>query len=206
MKKILSLLTSVVFLAVLSLAGCTPKSTPTPTLPPTVSGTGMVEVRVTDAPPKDEVSSIVVTASKVEIHRAGAGQSQSQPTSSPTASPTAEPQGGEWITVTIPEGSRVFDLIKIKGIEEMLAKSEVRSGKYTQIRLMIDKIEVALGGGELKPATVPSGELKFVQPFDVVPGEATVIVLDFDADKSVNITGGDKIQVKPVVKISVKSS
>lgn len=44
----------------------------------------------------------------------------------------------------------------------------------------------------------------FVRPFDVEEGETTVLLLDFDADKSVVVTGSGKVIVKPVVKLTVQ--
>lgn len=208
MKRILFIFIGVTLLATMALAGCAP--TPAPS-PKPVAGTGTLTVLVTDAPPKDEVTSIMVTASKLEIHRAVAEQERQQiqtgdnQTDNQTREQQQVQQGeGEWITIDIAEAARSFDLLKVKGVEQLFATGQVAAGKYTQVRLIIDKIEVALGGGELKPAKVPSGELKLVQPFDVLPSENTTIVLDFDADKSVNITGKDDIMVKPVVKLIVK--
>lgn len=207
MKKVLLMITGIMLIITLSLAGasCVPTPTPTPT-PTPVAGIGTLEVRVTDAPPKEEVTSIMVTASQVQIHKAVAEQEQQQTQGGYTQTKEEQDQQdkGEWLTINIADGAKSFDLLKIKGIEELLATSEVEAGKYTQVRLTIEKIEVALSDGILKPATVPSGELKFVHPFDVVAGEKTVILLDFDAAKSVNVTGNDKIQVKPVIKLVVK--
>ena len=90
------------------------------------------------------------------------------------------------------------------GLEEVLAVEEIEAGKYTQIRLMVERVEVTLGVGEPVEAKVPSGELKFVRPFDVVEGEKTVLLFDFDAEKSVTVTGKGNITVKPVVKLTVK--
>jgi hypothetical protein len=42
------------------------------------------------------------------------------------------------------------------------------------------------------------------QSFDVVEGKTTVLTFDFDAEKSVNVTGQDKVMIKPVVKLDVK--
>jgi len=58
--------------------------------------------------------------------------------------------------------------------------------------------------GKLRYRAVPSNELKLVHPFSVIEGETTVLVIDFDAEKMVNITGADKIIVKPVVKLIVR--
>ncbi|GAI44226.1 unnamed protein product, partial [marine sediment metagenome] len=111
--------------------------------------------------------------------------------------------GGEWLLLNIIEGANVFDLLLIEGLEELLVMDEVETGKYTQIRMTVDKVEVSIGNGGLKEATLPSGELKFVRPFDVVAGETTILLLDFDADKSVVVTGGGKVIVRPVVKLSI---
>lgn len=178
----------------------TPTSTPSPTPAPAM---GTLKVMVTDAPPRDTVTSIMVTASQLEIHKATPEQAEQQTEDDQTDEQQAQEEG-DWITIDIPESARSFDLLKIKGVEELLAQSQIEAGKYTQVRLIIDKVEVALEGGDLKPATVPSGKLKFVHPFDVVGGQTTTILFDFDADKSVNVTGKGKIMVRPVVKLLVK--
>ncbi len=206
MKRSLALLT---ILAVLA-AGCTvpatpgPGPTPGPTPQPSGISTGTIEIRVTDAPPRDEVTSIMVTVASVEIHKAGTEQEpEEQP---PDDGDQDQEEGtGEWITIPI-TGNNPFDLLLLQkeNLDELLATEEVTAGKYTQIRMTIDKVEVTLGDGELQEATLPSGKLKFVRPFNVTDGENTILLLDFDADKSVTVTGNGKIIVKPVVKLTVK--
>jgi len=203
MGKVSSILVAVALLASLGIAsaGCAPETEPE------VAETGTVEVRVTDAPRKDEVTSIMVTALQVEIHKAVAEQEQQQTQGADNQ--TQEQQqvqedGGEWLSIDIIETARSFDLLKLVGIEELLATSNVEAGKYTQIRLNVEKVEVALGDGGLEPATLPSGELKFVRPFDVVAGETTIVIIDFDAEKSVTVTGAGKVLVRPVVKLIVE--
>ena len=69
----------------------------------------------------------------------------------------------------------------------------------------VSKVEVKLNG-VLKDATVPSGKLRFVHPFDVQAGNVTKLLFDFDADKFVTVTGSPKdakIMVKPVIKLTV---
>jgi len=148
--------------------------------------TGAVEVYVTDPGHGNNISSIDVTASAVEIHKAGDKDKES-----------------EWIPldITMP----TFDLIELKegGLEEILASGNVTAGKYTQIRMTIEKVEVTLGEGEPQEAKLPSGELKFVRPFDVLEGQTTVLLLDFDADEFVNVTGAGDVIVRPVVTLNV---
>ncbi len=98
-----------------------------------------------------------------------------------------------------------FDLIELKeeGLEEILASGNVTAGNYTQIRMTIEKVEVKLGEAEPEEATLPSSELKFVRPFEVVEGQTTILTLDCDADKSVTVTGDTKVIVRPAVTLNV---
>jgi hypothetical protein len=59
----------------------------------------------------------------------------------------------------------------------------LKPGKYTQIRMTIDNVQVKLGDGDLQDATLPSSKLKFTHPFDIVAGETTALLFDFDADE-----------------------
>jgi len=168
----------------------------TPTTLP--AGMGIIEIRVTDAPPKYTVTQIIVEISEdeeeggVQVHRAdGEG-------------------GGVWETIDILGGQNPFILYPdLLGLEQVLAVGDMEAGKYTQIRMTVEMVEVTYlenGDGEAKTveATIPSGELKFVRPFDVVEGGTTTLIIDFDADKSVVFTGADKVIFKPVVKLSIE--
>jgi hypothetical protein len=186
----------------------TPPPTPTPT--PTISGT--LQVYVTDVPPGEQVTSIMVTVSEVQVHIAQAEQKQEQSASDNETQEQEQEREhqqtqqdeGKWITIDLSHNATTFDLIELRGIEQYLGAKEVTAGKYTQVRLVVDKIQVALGDGDLQDATVPSKELKIVRSFNVVAGETTALTLDFDADKMVTVTGSGKTIVKPVVKLSIK--
>ena len=58
--------------------------------------------------------------------------------------------------------------------------------------------------GKLEDARIPSKELKIVHPFNIIKGETTALVIDFDADRMVTVTGSGDIIVKPVVKLTNK--
>lgn len=176
------------------------------------SGFGTVEVYVTDAPPDKEVTAILLAVSSLKIHKASTEQEQEQSGSgnatqqqSGSENMTQGQEGeGEWITIDILDDMTTFDLLQIKGIEEFFGSAEVQAGKYTQMRLVVEKAEVALGDEAPQEARLPSGELKIVRPFNIIAGEVTTLVLDFDAEHSVVVTGSGKIQVKPVVKLSIE--
>jgi len=143
------------------------------------ANTGILEVRATDAPPQG-MSEILVSVDDIQVHKA-----------------EAEEESG-WITVIDEE--RTFDLIAISGIEEVLGSSEIEATAYTGIRMNVLSVKVTISGEE-KSATIPSGVLKIVTPFSVEKGEKTILTLDFDADKSVTVTGQGEVIFKPVVKL-----
>ena len=87
------------------LVGCTQLSPSASGGTPPTSGqavyAGRVEVRVTDAPPEEEVEHVYVTVNSVEIHEAGANQ---------------EDESG-WTPLTMKSPPPVeFDLLAIQGI------------------------------------------------------------------------------------------
>lgn len=195
--------------------GPTPTPTPSPSPSPAPAQNGGITVYVTDAPPRDEVTSIMVTMSEVQVHRATAEQEREQEqtgTGNQTQEQEREQQQsgtdndtkgeGKWLTISLSENATTFDLLKVRGIEQFLGTSQVEAGKYTQVRLVVDAIKVKLGDGELQDAALPGKdkELKIVRPFDIVAGETTALVIDFDADKMVTVSGNGKITVKPVIK------
>jgi len=175
-----------------------PTPTPGPTTQPPGPGlsTGTIEVRVTDKPPEyGNIEAIEVTVvdseeeEGVAVHKAA----------------TEEDGEGKWWPIPI-KGENPFELLALKevGVDALLGWNTVPAGKYTQIRMTIEKVEIYFEG-EANPveAELPSGKLKFVRPFEVVDGETTIILLDFIADKSVTITGQGDVIFKPVVKLVV---
>ena len=180
---------------------------------PTQAATGTLKVYVTDARSRGEVTGIIVTMSEVQVHKALAEQEQEQQQSG-TGNQTQEQeqeqqqtqQGeGEWISINIDDTARTFDLLDIEGIEQYLGQVEVEAVKYTQVRLVVDAVQVEFNNsGNLEDARIPSKELKIVHPFNIIKGETTALVLDFDADRMVTVTGSGDIIVKPVVKLTVK--
>jgi hypothetical protein len=172
---------------------------------------GRIEVRVTDAPPREEVTSIMVTVAEnsVQVHKAVAEQEQEQigegEQNQNQEQQHEQQEEGVWLTLNMLEGAEQFDLLEIKGLEEVLAIGELEPGKYTQIRITVESVEVKFGDNEeYQEAEMTGGELKFIRPFDVIEDETTILLLDFDAEKSVNATGQGEVHVKPVVRLTIQ--
>ncbi len=168
-----------------------PESAPIPEaeLPPEANW-GIIEIRATDPPPAD-VSSAVVYLSSIEVHYVSNSTS-------------------DWVTIVGAPPS--FDLIEVlDGVEVILGSENVTAGKYTQIRMNVDMVEVVTTAGDNITAEVPSGKLKIVRPFTVEPGGITVLTLDFDGEKSLVLRGKDAASAnrtalfKPVVKLLIKN-
>jgi|WetSurMetagenome_2_1015567.scaffolds.fasta_scaffold33541_3 hypothetical protein len=164
-----------------------PKYQPT-TIPPATKAqatpaTGRLEVRVTDAPGRPEVTGIFITVASVEIHRAGVDVNSG------------------WFPLKI-TADHTFNLLEIWGLESVLASSDLTPSSYNQIRMDVTNVEVILNNQQ-QTAILPSGKLKFVQSFEVSAGNTTILLFDFDALKSIALYNNGKVYFKPSVKLSV---
>jgi len=162
-----------------------PAPTPTPTpapqpSPAPVMEQGTIEIQVTDPPPADVVSAVVYLTG-IEAHLVSDNSS-------------------EWVEIL--DAPPKFDLMAVIGVAEILGSANVTPGKYTQIRMNVDKVEVETTAGDNFTAEVPSEKLKIVRSFNVAPGMTTVLTLDFDGEKSV-IIGKNKVLFKPTVKLLI---
>lgn len=160
-------------------SGCT--SGTASTLEQTSTMAGHLVINITDAPAAPEIEEVWLTVGKVEVHEDGAG----------------------WREVGLVGDARFNLLLLTGGLQAKLASADLTPGNYTQIRMEVNPVEIKVkGDAVLKEAKLPSNVLKFVHPFEIVDGEDTELLFDFDALKSVNVTGNDKYLFKPVIKLA----
>ena len=164
--------------------------------------TGNIEVRVTDVQTEEEVSdtptqfeitSIIATVSKVRICQTVVGQGTQQEQEEGV-------EQGEWINLNI-TGANPFDLIKLAGLERVLALAEVEAGYYNQISMTIDRLDVTINDGS-EMVIIPDKPFGFIVTFSVVADKTTTVIFDFDVDKSVVIEE-DKAIIKPIAEITM---
>jgi len=181
----------VMVLLLVLFAACAPIPREIPPTPTPAEQSGIIEIRVTDPPPAD-VKSAIVHLSNIEVHK-------------------VSDNGSGWITISKSPPS--FDLMAVIGVTEFLGSETVTAGKFTQIRMDVEKVEVTIATGNTTTeitAEVPSGKLKIVRPFTVEPGMTTVLTLDFDGKKSLILPGKDiaaakeRALFKPVVKLLIE--
>ena len=145
---------------------------------PTGSGVaaGVVEVRVSASQANADITSAKINISSVEVH---------------------VPEG--WAKMEM-ENTTV-DLKRVEGLEETIATTSLDQGTYTQIRVKIDSVEVTLGDGEPKKASLSTSLVSFTQNFQVTNKAATVLLLNFNAAKSIEYNSKGQITFNPLVDL-----
>lgn len=105
---------------------------------------------------------------------------------------------------TIVNESQTFDLIALQDVKELLGQKNLSAGKYTQIRLTVEKAEITINNSgeiEVHDLKIPSNKVKLIKSFWIYEDEATVLTLDFDVYKSVHKAGKDKYIMRPTIKV-----
>ena len=112
--------------------------------------------------------------------------------------------GSEAGWLTIIEESQTFDLIALQDVKEELGLNDLIIGKYTQIRLTVEKANITInndGEIEVHDLKIPSKKVKLIKPFWIYEDDTTVLTLDFDVYESVHKTGKDNYIMKPTIKV-----
>jgi hypothetical protein len=156
--------------------------------------TGTLQMSMTDAP--SCYQSVVVNVAKVRVHMSDDANTGDN--------------NGEWQDI-VPAGAPVsIDLLNLtNGQLAALGSSTVPAGRYRQLRLVLAPTgnTVTPIGGTAQPLKTPSGQqsgLKIKVNFDVAANQVNDVLLDFDACKSVVLTGSGTYLLKPVVRLSEK--
>jgi hypothetical protein len=147
--------------------------------------TGTLVMKLTDAPAGADITAATVTISNVQVHMAAADEEENATSDS-------------WETVV--SGPVTYDLLQLKDAAVVLGNETLKAGKYTQIRLTVDKAIVTVNGEE-QELTIPSKTVKLVRPFTIVANETTTLTLDFDAMESIK-QAGDKYVLQPTIKVT----
>jgi len=177
--------------AVLGLAACgggggDGGSTPPPT--------GTLQLSVTDAPACYE--HVIVNVAKVRVHMSD--------------DTNASDADGGWREIVPPGAPVLIDLVNLtNGQLKELGSASVPAGTYHQLRLVLADSgnSVTPVGGTAQELKTPSGQqsgLKIKADFTVLANEVNDFLMDFDACKSVVLTGSGKYILKPVVRLSTR--
>lgn len=143
--------------------------------------TARLEVRLTDAP--GDYQEVNVDIQAVEIHR---GQDETS---------------GGWTSLTIQKG--IYNLLELtNGLDTLIASAELPAGQVSQIRFVLGENNSLKVDGNTVPLNTPSGQqsgLKLNVHEQLTAGVTYVILLDFDAARSIVKKGNGSYQLKPVI-------
>jgi len=158
--------------------------------------------------PVDDAEHVYMTVSKISVHPEDAGDTKGdEQEQNGGQSGADEPGYGSWIDLEIEPAT--YDLLELQNnAGVLLTDQELPVGDYNQIRLLLDcsdaNAPTIVVGGESFALKIPSGcESGFKLPghFTVVQDQETALIMDFDARKSITLTGSDQYILKPVVRI-----
>ena len=161
-------------------AGCTATEAGTGTIEVLVTNT-ITEQEASDIPTEFEISSIKATVSEIKVYKEEGSEQ------------------GEWLNLYVAE--KPLDLLQSSGQEQFLAFVDLEASSYSQILLVIEKLDVTLNEGS-EMVIVPSEPFDFVGEFIVITGKTTTVLFNFEIDKSVVIEE-DKAIIKPLASITL---
>jgi len=191
MKKLLLIpLAALIMIWAGSMTGCSDSTEPE------TGGPGSIKISMIDAPGDyDEVNVEVI---RIEVHRGDDNDEGDEETDDSSG----------WYTIDV--DSTYVDLLTLtNGNSAVLADSTLPSGYYTQIRLILGDGNNVVVDGVAHDLEVPSSEntgLKLNHPFTIDSGAMYEVTLDFDACRSVHMTGNGKYKMKPVIRVIVNQT
>lgn len=151
------------------------------------SGSSGLQLYIADDPmDADEVN---VTISRVDVHEDGEGWI------------TLQDFGSDPVTINLLDYR--YDGNTATPDMYLLADKPLGHGHYTQIRLILTKIEVVDDSGtyECEMNSQDKTGLKLIGEFDVAEGSKTAVLIDFNAAKSIVAMGNGGYRLQPTVKV-----
>lgn len=159
-------------------------------------GRGRLEIYLTDssgdykAGDDENYLAVNITISEVKVHLTGED----------------DVTEGGWIECgLIGVGGIEYNLKDLKNIPILLSNEDLKTGRYTQIRLFITAPNILLNeSGDAIILVIPSADqtgIKLIHPFEIIEGETIELTIDFDAEKSVVKTDNGEYILKPVIKV-----
>ena len=161
---------------------------------PSLSG-GNFNLRMRDTPFTD-AKAVLVTFSSVRAHRSDS----------------------DWTVVPFVNAAttRTCDLKKLETSEDVLGSAGLPTGHYTQVRLVVQSATlffdnastgsacantIAPPAGASSPVEIPSGEVKLNREFDITSSSSMTMLIDFDGNQSIHLTGNGRYMMSPVISI-----
>jgi hypothetical protein len=163
-------------ISALFILGCSDSTSPG-------DGQGLIKITMVDSPADFDHVNIVVT--RVEVHKADSDSSSG------------------WVVVN--NNLATYDLLTLRnGASVVLGDNSLDVGRYTQIRLILGTGSNVVVNGTVFSLDVASGAqtgIKLNREFEIQEGLIYELLLDFDAQRSIILTGNGQYKLKPVIKV-----
>ncbi len=112
-----------------------------------------------------------------------------------------------WKSLNIKKG--VYNLLKLtNGLDTLLGNIQLPEGQVSQLRLILGSNNTVNVSGQPFALNTPSGQqsgLKIQVHTTLKAGITYKIILDFDAARSIVLTGSGKFNLKPVIRSAVEA-
>lgn len=99
----------------------------------------------------------------------------------------------------------VYNLLNFaNGLDTLIVSADVPSGQLSQVRLILGTNNTIVVNGQPHPLSTPSAMqsgLKLNVHSTLQPGVLYELLLDFDANQSIVVTGSGEYQLKPVIRV-----
>ncbi|MBC7426484.1 MAG: DUF4382 domain-containing protein [Bacteroidia bacterium] len=111
-----------------------------------------------------------------------------------------------WVSLNVKPG--IYNLLDLtNGKDTLIATGQVAVGTVSQIRLILGDRNTVVVDNKTYSLKTPSAQqsgLKLQVHADLVYGINYTMLLDFDADKSIVLTGNNTYMLKPVIRVITK--
>lgn len=154
--------------------------------------TGQLQVTMTDAPA--DYDAVYVDIQRVLVHKNANVE--------PDTSEEESSRDAGWVTLS-DEPMRIDLLTLRNGNEITLGETELETGTYSQLRLILGSDNEVVVDGQSHSLQTPSAQqtgIKLNINADIEDGETYSLLVDFDAGRSVVETGNGNYLLKPVLR------
>lgn len=143
-----------------------------------VGSVGSLNVFMQDAPASNW-SHVYVTYSVVQVHAADTGNTSSDGGNVSASADIAS----DWSNVSLVQ--RTVDLASKTSVATLLGSATLKAGMYTQLRIVVQSVQGVMTNGTKVNFTVPSGELKTADAFNITVGQTTSMTISIDLSRSI---------------------
>ena len=186
----------------------------------TSATTGTLALKLTDAP--GDFQAVYVTIKEVQVHMSTSDEEESENHTTGNDNVADDQESSDsngWETVVTP--NTTYDLLELQnGVEAVLGEENLTVGHYTQMRLILADTpddsnntfneshpfaNYVIVDGDYHKLIIPSSMqtgIKLIKGFDIEEDTTTTLILDFDAEKSIHVTGNSQWMMNPTITIT----